>query len=55
MTLMVATLLCFVLLLCLGTFKNLLAMVALAALAIVSPFMFIGLLAVLAAIFILTK
>lgn len=55
MTLMVATLLCFIVLLCFGTFKTLLAMVALAALAIISPFMFVGLLAVLAAIFILTK
>lgn len=55
MTLMVATLLCFVVLLCLGTFKNLLAIVALAALALISPFVFIGLLAVLAAFFLLTK
>lgn len=55
MTLMVATLLCFVVLLCVGTFKTLLALVALAALALISPFIFIGLLAVLTAIFLLTK
>lgn len=55
MTLMVATLLCFVVLLCLGTFKTLLAIVALAALALISPFIFIGLVAVLATIFFLTK
>lgn len=54
MTLMVATLLCFVVLLCLGSFKSLLAVVALAALALISPFLFIGLLAVLAAIFYLS-
>jgi hypothetical protein len=42
-------------LLCLASFKSLLAIVALAALALISPFVFIGLLVILAAIFILTK
>lgn len=55
MTLMVATLLCFVVLLCLGTFKALLAIVALAALALISPFMFVGLVVLLAVFFFLTK
>lgn len=55
MSFAVAIMLCFVVLLCLGTFKTLLAIVALAALALISPFVFIGLLAVLATFFILTK
>ena len=54
MTLMVATLLSFVVLLCLGNFKSLLAIVALSALALVSPLMFFGLITVLAAFFFLT-
>ena len=55
MSFTVAIMLCFVVLLCLGTFKTLLAIVAVAALAIISPFMCIGLLVILAAAFYLTK
>ena len=51
MSLVVATLLCFVVLLCLGTFKTLLAIVAMAALALISPFAFLGLLVILAAFY----
>lgn len=40
MTLMVAILLCFIVLLCLSTFKTLLAIVALTALALISPLIF---------------
>jgi hypothetical protein len=55
MSLVVATLLCFIVLLCLGTFKTLLAIVAMAALALISPLAFLGLLVIVAAFFYLTK
>lgn len=55
MTLIVATLLCFLVLLCIGSFKAILAFVSLAALAFVSPLMLFGLVVLLASYFYLTK
>lgn len=51
MTLVVASMLCLTVLLCIASFRSVLAFVALAALAVVSPFLCLGLLVALAAIY----
>ncbi len=53
MNLIVAIMLCFIVVLCLVSFKAVLAFVAMAALAVVSPFLCLGLILLLLAAYLL--